>query len=431
ERNYLGGSCVNYGCTPTKALQAASQRIYMCKSAPALGTSTFVAPVRWQEISKHIQGIVRDFRSSTRESLVDHPNVDVHKGEAAFISNHNIKVSSEEGAGMLSGNTIIINTGATASIPPVEGLEDIPWLDKQAIFELKNLPERLLIVGGGHIGVEFAQMFQRLGSQVVLLEAGNQLLRGQEPEIVEGIQQILEQEGIEIHTSAEITRFTTDQPYSISAELASGDEVSGTHVLLAIGRVPVTEALNLASTDIETDEKGYIHVNNAFETAVEGVFAIGDVIEGPMFTHRAYHDHYLLGRYLLEGKEIDRTGYEVPFTLFVDPQFSSIGATREDLESTGQEYLVAILPANHIGRAVETGNATGNLMVYVDPHTDLILGAHFWCYQAGELISIIQVAIENDVPYTNLQHMMFAHPTMAEGLNSLFSNIEAYIHQPA
>ena len=303
-------------------------------------------------------------------------------GEASFVGPKLVRVvcnRDEKGGGgerLLAAEWIFLNTGLRSAIPKIDGLADVPYLDNRSVMELGEVPRHLVVVGGGYVGLEFGQLFRRLGSEVTIIQSGPKLLTREDDDIADEVRKILEEDGIEVllNASAQSVRREGDG-VAVTVKAAGGERVvSGSHLLLAVGRIPNSDMLNLAAAGIEADQHGFIRVNEYLETNVPGIYVIGDVKGGPAFTHISYDDHRVLKANLLEGKRVSIAGRMVPATVFIDPQLGRIGLTEKEARAQGKKIRVAKMPATSIARALESDESRGLLKVIVDAETEQILG---------------------------------------------------------
>jgi pyruvate/2-oxoglutarate dehydrogenase complex dihydrolipoamide dehydrogenase (E3) component len=330
------------------------------------------------------------------------------------------------GERMLTADLIVIDTGLRATAPLLEGLESVRYLDNVSVMELGELPEHLLVLGGGYVGLEFAQMFRRFGSQVTVIQMGKQLLSVEDPDIADEVARILIDDGIEIlleATTESAASFKGDVRLAVKAKGVSRS-LKGTHLLVATGRRPNTEKLNLTAAGVATNDRGYVRVNDKLETTALGVYAVGDVKGGPAFTHLSYDDYRVLKTNLLEGGNRSIAGRLVPSCVFIDPQLGRIGLSEKEAAEQGKKVRIAKLPMTSVARAVETGKTRGFMKALVDPETSEILGAAILGEGGGELMSMMQIAMMGKLKYTDLHDAMLAHPTLAESLNNLFNSFQ-------
>ena len=404
---------------------AASARVaYLARRASDYGVETGRVEVNLARVRERKQKVVERFRNGAEECLETTANLDLIRGEASFIDARTVKV---EGAGhdalRLSGEKIFINTGAKPVIPPIDGLNRVPSLDSTSIMELDALPKHLLIMGGGYIAIEFGQMFHRYGSQVTIIERGEQLLAREDSDVAEEVYKILREDGIDVRLKARASRVETNEQGEIQLAV-SGDggeaTVKGSHLLIATGRRPNVDHLNLGAAGIEMDEKGYVKVNERLETNVPGIYAIGDIKPGPAFTHISYDDFRIIQANLLQNGNARIEGRPVPYTIFMDPQLGRVGLTENEARAQGRSIRVAKLSMANVARAIEFGETRGFMKAIVDAETNQILGCAILGMEGGEVMTVLQVAMMGKLPYTVIRDGIFAHPTLAESLNNLF-----------
>ena len=404
---------------------AASARVaYLARRASDYGVETGRVKVNLAQVRERKQKIVERFRNGAEECLETTANLDLIRGEASFTGARTVKV---QGAGSealrLSGEKIFINTGAKAVIPPIGGLNRVPSLDSTSIMELEALPKHLLIMGGGYIAIEFGQMFRRYGSQVTIIERGEQLLVREDSDVAEEVYKILREDGIDVRLKARASRVETNQQAEIELTV-SGDggevTVTGSHLLIATGRRPNVDHLNLGAAGVEVDEKGYVKVNDRLETNVPGIYAIGDIKPGPAFTHISYDDFRIIQANLLQNGNAAIEGRRVPYTIFMDPQLGRVGLTEKEARAQGRSIRVAKLSMDNVARGIEFGETRGFMKAIVDAETNQILGCAILGMEGGEVMTVLQVAMMGKLPYTVIRDGIFAHPTLAESLNNLF-----------
>ncbi|SHJ14114.1 Pyruvate/2-oxoglutarate dehydrogenase complex, dihydrolipoamide dehydrogenase (E3) component [Hymenobacter daecheongensis DSM 21074] len=428
EENHLGGSCVNYGCSPTKALLAAAERAHHIRTAAEYGIRAQEPEVDFPAIIARKEALVQHSRAGVRSNLTqEHPGITVLHGHAAFTGPHSVRVTLVEGDEReIEAPLIFINTGTRPAIPPLAGLEAVPYLTTTELLDLQELPEHLLILGGGYIGMEFGQMFRRFGSRVTIIESGKKLLEREDDDVCAAMQEVLAAEGVELVLGAEARRVSRNAAgqLTISAHTPAGERrLHGSHLLIATGRTPNSDKLDLSKAGIKTDEKGYIRVNSSLETNVRGIYALGDVHAGPQFTHLSYDDYRVVRDALLHGKRRSARQRPLPYTVFTDPQLGRIGLSEEQAQAQKIPYRVAKMPVRTIGRARETGRTTGFWKVLVDSQ-DRILGAAIFCAEGGELMTMFQLIMMGRLKYPQLQNMIIAHPTWAEGINNVFAKLQ-------
>jgi pyruvate/2-oxoglutarate dehydrogenase complex dihydrolipoamide dehydrogenase (E3) component len=427
ERAAVGGTCVNYGCTPTKTMVASADVAYMARRAAEYGVRIGEVSVDMLAVRERKRGVVKNWREGSERRLKQAESVDLIYGEGSFVGPKEIRVRLNAGGErMLTGGLIVIDTGLRATAPPVDGLAAVPYLDNVSIMELGELPEHLLVLGGGYVGLEFAQMFRRFGSRVTVIQDGKQLLSAEDSDIADEVAKILGDDGIEILLDAKTKSAASFKGgVRLSVEVkGAGRSLEGTHLLVATGRRPNTEKLSLHSAGIATDDRGYIRVDDQLKTTAPGVYAVGDVKGGPAFTHLSYDDYRILKTNLLEGGNRSITGRLVPSCVFIDPQLGRIGLSEQEAAEQGKKVRIAKLPMTSVARAVETGKTRGFMKALVDPETEEIVGAAVLGEGGGEVMSMIQIAMMGRLKYTDLHDAMLAHPTLAESLNNLFNSFQ-------
>ena len=428
EKRYVGGTCVNDGCTPTKTWVASAKAAYNAVHSVDVGVAVKSFKVDMAQIKKRKDKIVENARAGNQKGLEETKNLELIFGEAVFTGEKSVIVELNEGGLLeLEADLIFINTGAKTIIPEIDGLEDIKYLTSTSILELDHVPGHLLVLGGNYIGLEFGQMFRRFGSKVTILEKSARILSREDDDISEAVKNILELEDIKILTGTTLKKVKKNEKGKITATVTTGgkdEKIKCTHVLVAVGRSPQTEDLELQKAGIKTDEKGYIPVNNKLETNVKGVYALGDVKGGPAFTHISYNDYTIVYRNLLEGAHLSIKDRPVPYCMFIDPELGRIGITEAEAKKQQLNVKVVKLPMAHVARAIEVGDTRGFMKAVVDMDTKKILGAAILGSQGGEIMSVLQMAMEGDITYDRIRYCVFAHPTYSESLNNLFMGLE-------
>ena len=433
ERGFLGGTCVNVGCTPTKTMVASARATYLARRGADYGFHTGPISVDMPVVRERKQSVVRGARSYF-ESLVNAahelvPGLDLLRGEAHFLSPKTLEVHLRGGEmQQITAPLIFINVGTRPAQLSFKGTESVSVLDSTSVMELDTVPEHLLIVGGGYVGLEFGQMFRRFGSRVTIMQRKPRVLMSEDEDVGEGVAEILREDGITVltNTTPQHVEPLGDGRMRMTVRTREGEQqLTGSHLLAAAGRVPNTEALNTEAGDIQLDTGGYIRVNGQLETNVPGVYALGDVKGGPAFTHVAYDDVRILRTNLLEHGSASTQDRLVPSTIFIDPQLGRIGLNETEAREQGRNVRVAKLPMKEVPRALETGETRGFMKAIVDADTHQILGCAILALEGGEIMSIIQVAMMGKLPYTALKDGIFTHPTLAEGLNNLFMMLDA------
>jgi pyruvate/2-oxoglutarate dehydrogenase complex dihydrolipoamide dehydrogenase (E3) component len=423
EREHVGGTCVNEGCTPTKTMVASARVAYLARRGADYGVQTGGVSVDLKRVRQRKRDIVNSFRSGSQTRIEKTANLDLIFGTASFTGQKTMLVRGKDGRERsLSADKIFINAGTRASRPAIEGLERVPSLDNVSIMELEAVPEHLLVLGGGYIGVEFGQMFRRFGSRVTIVQSGGQLLAREDPDVAEEVAKILQQDGIEILFESKVERISAANG-RIQFEMNGGGQkktIEGSHILVATGRVPNSDTLNLPAAGVETDGRGFIQANSRLETNVPGVYVLGDIKGGPAFTHISYDDFRIIRSNVIEKKNVTTDGRLVPYVVFMDPQLGHIGMGEEEARKSGRKIRVAKVPMSSVARALEMDESRGFMKAIVDAETEEILGATVLGIEGGEVMAVFEVAMMGELRYGALREGIFAHPTLAESLNNLF-----------
>ena len=427
EERHVGGTCVNEGCTPTKTMVASARVAYLAGRAGDYGVVTGAVTVDMKAVRKRKRDIVESFRSGSEKRLEEQKNLSLLRGRARFVAPRTLEVESDDGSSLqLKGGQIFIDTGTRPALPPLPGLDKIEYLDSTSIMELEEIPSHLLVIGGGYVGLEFGQMFRRFGSEVSIVQRRSQLLPREDPDVADEVLKILREDGIEVLLDSDARSVRRDSSGGAVLEVeAAGKqrELRCSHLLIAAGRVPNTDSLDLDKTGVDTDNRGFITVNERLETSAPGVYALGDVKGGPAFTHISYDDFRVLQANLLgEG---GRTTHDrpVPYVVYIDPQLGRVGLSETQARDKGLRYKVAKIPMSWVARALEVDEPRGLMKAVVDEDSGRILGCAILGIQGGEIMGALQLAMMGQLPYTALRDGVFAHPTLAESLNTLFGSL--------
>jgi pyruvate/2-oxoglutarate dehydrogenase complex dihydrolipoamide dehydrogenase (E3) component len=427
EKKNVGGTCINVGCTPTKTMIASAKAAYGVKNAIKYGVETTGYNINIQTILKRKNKVVESFRRGSQKGIESTDNLQLIFGTASFVEEKKLKVLLNDGGEEeLTADKIFIDVGTHATIPNIDGLKEVGYLTSTTLMELQKIPEHLLIIGGGYIGLEFGQMYRRFGSRITIVDFNDRFLSREDEDIAEEIQKFLQAEEIEILIDAQVTRVQKKSD-KIIATLKVGDEekeIHCSHILVSAGRTPNTDDLDLEAAGIETNELGYITSNEKLETSAKDVYVIGDVKGGPEFTHIAYNDYIILYNNLVEGKDDTIHNRPVPYTMFTDPQLGRVGITEQEARKKGLNIKVAKLPMAHVARAIETGDTRGIMKAVVDADNGAILGVAIVGQEGGEVMSVLQMAMTGGITWQQIKDMIFAHPLYAESLNNLFMRLE-------
>jgi pyruvate/2-oxoglutarate dehydrogenase complex dihydrolipoamide dehydrogenase (E3) component len=427
EKRFVGGTCVNDGCTPTKAMIASAKAVYQAAHSDHLGIHIDGYHVNMKQIKQRKDELVRSWRDGSRKGMEQTENLDLLFGEASFTGAKTIKVKLNDGTTLdLSADLIFIDTGTTPVIPDIKGLNDVGYFTSTTLLDIAEVPDHLLVIGGNYVALEFAQMFQRFGSKITVLERGPKIMAHEDDDITEELTKILLEEGLNLLTNAQAVQFEPEKGRikAIIQENDSRKEISCSHILVATGRKPSTDSLAPETSGIQLDEKGFIVVNEKLETNVKGVYALGEVNGGPAFTHIAYNDYTIVYRNLFEGADLSTKGRPLPYCMFTDPQLGRIGLSEQQAIEQGYNVKIAKLPMKQVARAQETGDTRGLMKAVVDADTRQILGAAILGEEGGEIMAVLQMAMMGGITYDVLEYCVFAHPTYAESINNLFMTLD-------
>ncbi|HKF37363.1 MAG TPA: mercuric reductase [Ktedonobacteraceae bacterium] len=428
ERIHVGGTCINEGCTPTKTMVASARVAYLARRGADYGVHTDPVTIDMVKVRQRKRDIVNSFRRGNERRIEHAAGLDLLMGEASFTGPKTMEVLLNNGeTRQLSASTIFINAGDRPAKLALDGIENVSTLDSTSIMELDTVPEHLLIIGGGYVGLEFGQMFRRFGSEVTIIQRGAFLLNREDPDVAEEVAHILREDGIEVLLETKPVRVEQSAQGTIhlTVHTPAGERtLSGSHLLEATGRVPNSDWLNLDAAGIYADKRGFIEVNERLETNVPGIYALGDVKGGPAFTHISYDDFRIIRTNLLENGHASTRGRLVPYTVFIDPQLGRVGLSETEARAHGHNIKVAKMPMNYVARALEVDESRGFMKAVVDAGTGQILGCAVLGIEGGEIMALLQMAMMGKVPYTVLRDAVFAHPTLAESLNNLFSTLD-------
>lgn len=432
EKHEVGGTCVNVGCTPTKTMVASARVAEMVRRAGDYGVRLPQGPIQIdiQRVRARKDEVVTSWRSGSQRSIDTASGLTLLRGSAHFESPNDIVVESTTNGSprRLHTSFTFINAGLRPAVPPLKGLDSVHFLDSTSIMNLDEVPEHLLVLGGGYVGLEFGQMFRRFGSRVSIVQRGPKLLAREDDDIADAVAAILREDGIDVLLStAAVSVANANGKIELTVRPADGQErtLSGSHMLVCTGRLPNTELLNLQAAGVHTDNRGFIPTDDQLRTNVPGIYALGDVRGGPAFTHISYDDFRIIRGNLIEGGNVSIRDRLVPYTVFIDPQLGRVGLTEREAREQGLNIRVAQLPMRRVARAVETGETRGVMKAIVDADSAQILGCAILGIEGGEVMAVLQVAMMGKLPYTAIKDGVFAHPTLAESLNNLFMTLDS------
>lgn len=422
EKSHLGGTCVNTGCTPTKTMIASAQIAHYARNASRWGVKVGQMSVDLPAIVSRKDSIVESFRSGLEKRVAEHPKVHLYRGAARFLSSRTVQIGKDT----IESERIFLNLGARPDPPQFTGLDAVGYLTNESIMELQEVPDHLLVLGGGYIGLEFGQTFRRFGSRVTVIHKAEHILPHEDADVTTELQKVLEAEGIEFRLKSNPVEVERKQG-RIHLTFTSGNQtstVNGTHLLAATGRRPNTDDLSLEKAGVELDSRGCIKVNERLETSVPGIWALGDVKGGPAFTHISYNDYQIVYGNVVESKNATIKDRYVPYSLFTDPQLGRVGITEKEARATGRRLKMGKYSMSSVSRAIERGETAGFMKIIVDAMSDKILGAAILGVEGGELVQILGAVMLSGAPYTLLKGAVFIHPTLAEGFFGLMESVK-------
>lgn len=422
EKSHLGGTCINTGCTPTKTMVHRAQVAHYARNASRWGVIASGVGVDLPKIVAQKNAVVQGSRTGQQKNIDKRPNLRLFRGTAQFTGPHQLNVGDD----VLESEKIFINAGARPTIPPIPGLDQINYLTNGTIMDLLEVPESLVIMGGGYIGLEFGQMFARFGSKVTIIQKNGQIVPLEDPEVAIELQKALEAEGVKFLLNAKVTRVDSkDGGAEVTVEQGGkSSKLSGAKLLVAVGRRPNTEDLALDKAGVATRADGTIKVNGKLETDVPGIWALGDIKGGPAFTHISYNDFQIVYANLFEGKNSTIDKRIVPYCVFTDPELGRAGLTEKEARAQGYKLKIGQAPMSHVSRAHERDETAGLMKLIVDASNDRILGATILSVGGGETVHILYALMLAGLPYTFLKQAIYIHPTLAEGLFFLIDDVK-------
>lgn len=426
EREHLGGTCVNVGCTPTKAMVASARAAHVARTGGDLGVEAGPVEVDLARIVERKDDIVSSFRGG-QQKRVDREGLTLLRGHARFAGPRRLEVVEGEDAGAaVTADRVVLNTGQRPLVPPIPGLEEVDYLTSTTVMELERVPRHLLVAGGGYVGCEFAQMFSRFGADVTVVQREDQLLAREDPDVAEAVREVFEAEGLEVLPGVEVAEVEADGD-GVAARLETGDgtrTVEASHLLVATGRRPNTGELELETAGVELDDRGYVGTDDRFRTSAEGVWAIGDVTGRAPFTNVAYRDFQVLFENWIHDADLDAADRNVTYAVYTDPPVAGVGLNEREARRRGVEVEVATTPMSHVARAIETGETAGLIKVLADPESRRLLGASMVGISADEVIHVFTAVMDAGAPWDVLESGIYAHPAVAEALPVLVRKLE-------
>lgn len=425
ERDKIGGTCINVACIPTKTLVSSARRLAEVRTAAAYGVDLPGADLASAEVDLEA---LRARKESVVGGMVEAhkkmfaaPGLDFVLGTAKFVGPKTVEATLADGSvRVVEGEKVLINTGTTPAIPPIEGLSDVDYWTSEDALRLTEIPDRLVILGGGVIGVEMASMMAAFGADVTLIEGGEHILAREDADVAEEMAANLAAQGVTVRTGERAVRVSSGDE-GVLVHTTAG-EVEGTRLLVALGRTPATKGLGLEAAGVELTERGFVKVDSRLETTAPGVYAAGDVAGTPQFTHASWNDFRVL-RDLFAGKDASTEGRLIPWAVFATPELGRVGMSESEARAAGRDIRVAKVAAAAVPRAKTHGHVEGFYKVVVDAETEEILGAAIVAESASEVIAAVQTAMLGGLPWPKLRDAVIAHPTMAEGLNIVLDSL--------
>lgn len=422
----LGGTCLNVGCTPSKTLIASAKRMFDIKTSSKHGITVPTIDVDFKKTQKRKEAIVKEGKEGIIKRMSEVKNLELVYGTGSFTGKNSVLVKKAKGKDEeYTAPYIFIDAGTRPAVPEIKGLSETKWYDSTGILELKEIPEKLIVVGGGYIGLEMGQMYSRFGSKVTLIEHSDQIMSSEDKDVVEPLQKILEDEGMTFILNASVEKVKGKEG-SVTVSYKSKDKnqtVKGTHLLIVTGRTSNADGLNVEAAGIKLDKKGFVKVNAKLETNVKNIFAMGDINGGPQFTHISYNDYVIMTKNILQNGKASTDGRIVPYTMFTDPQVGRVGLSEKQAKENKLDYSVIKIGGERITRGKETAQTQGPWKAVIDNKSGKILGASIVSTEGGEVATVLQMAMESGMKATHFPTAIFAHPLYSESLNTLFSQL--------
>ncbi len=427
EQRVIGGTCINDGCSPTKTMAFCAKVAHTVSRAGDYGVEVAGYTVRQHKVRERKNHIVHLFRGGAERALEKADNITVIMGKGTLKGDCKVEVLFPNSQSQtLTSEAIFINTGSRVHLPEIKGLDQVPFLTSTTIMDLEVTPKHLLILGGGYIGLEFAQMFKRFGSEVSIIDSAERLVSKEDEDVCKEVSEIFRKEGISTYF-----QFDTQEVSYINGEIrirgfqtGGKFDLRGSHVLVATGRKPNTDGLNAQGAGLKLTKEGFVEVDEHFRTSCKNVYAMGDVAGSPPFTHMAYNDAQLVYDQVYENRMKSREGRLVPYCIFIDPQLARIGLNEQEAKAQNVSYKLGKFWMRHAGRTLEADEKDGFFKVLVNPEDGKIIGATVLSMDGGEIMAILQMAMLGGVTYKEIQHLPIAHPTLAESLNNLMKQVE-------
>ncbi|MDD9904717.1 MAG: FAD-containing oxidoreductase [Rhodospirillaceae bacterium] len=423
ERKLFGGTCVNVGCIPTKALVASARAAHMARRGSDFGV-VIDGPVNMdmKAVKARKDGIVQQSNQGVTNWLKNMDGLTVYEGHGSLEGPNTVSVNGE----LLEADRIVLNVGGRALVPDMPGIHDVPYLTNSTIMEVDFLPDHLIVIGGSYIGLEFAQIYRRFGSKVTVVHRGDRLVAREDEDVSEAILKILQNEGIEVRLKASCAAFEMrGNQIAVTSDCPDGpEEAVGSHVLLAVGRVPNTHDLGLDKAGVETDKRGFVTVDDQLRTSVPHIWCVGDANGRGAFTHTSYNDYEILAANMFDDDPRRVTDRIMTYGLFVDPPLGRVGMTEREVRKSGRPALIGKMMMSRVGRAKERSETQGFMKMLIDAETDKILGAAFLGIGGDEIVHAVTDLMYAGAPYTVIQRAMHIHPTVSELIPTMLGDLK-------
>lgn len=424
----FGGSCVNYGCRPTKVMIASARAAHMARRGADFGVDIDNFTINWDRVKERIENIIDNTSQGIEKWLRGITGMDVYHAYARFEGKAGDMYRVRMGDEVVEAPLVFINTGTRPRIPAIEGMDSVDWLDNEKILHLDELPDHLIILGGSYIGLEMGQAFRRFGCEVTILETADCVIHREDDDIQEAVHRFLKEEGVSIFTHSRLYKVEPTASGGVRVYIhddANGNErvIEGSHWLNAIGRIPNTDNLNLESVGIEVDQRGFVTVDEYLQTTAPGIFALGDINGKGAFTHTAYQDYEIVRDNLLHGRDRKWTDRTMAYNLYTDPPLGRVGMSENEARSSGKDFLMTTKLMSHIGRAIEQDETAGLMKVLVDAKTEQFLGAAVLGFHGDEVIQSVSYYMATGASYRYMMEALPIHPTVAEFFPTLLSEL--------
>lgn len=425
----FGGSCVNYGCRPSKVMIASARAAHMARRGADFGVNIDHFTINWGRVRERVVGIIDNTTADIEKWLRGIDGLDVYHAYANFEGKDGDHYRVRMGDEVVAAARVFINTGTRARKPNIEGLDNVDWLDSERLLRLEDRPEHLIVLGGSYIGLEMGQAFRRLGSDVTIIEASAHLVFREDEDVQVEIERILGEEGIVIHTNSNIYKVEKTDSDGVRVFVRNDateqeQTIEGSHLLIGVGRIPNTDKLNLDSVGIETTDRGHIVVNEYLETTAPGVYALGDVNGKGAFTHTSYNDFEIVRDNLLHGRDRKWTDRTIAYNMYIDPPLGRVGMSEKEARESGRKVLKATKPLSHIGRAIEQDETSGFIKLLVDAETEQFVGAMVLGFHGDEAIQVISYYMATGASYKIMRDTLPIHPTISEFFPTILGELK-------